>query len=144
MSNFVKMTLAGLALASALVSTPAFAETTMFKAALTAGDEVPATTSKGTGTLAATYDSSTKLLTWKGAYTGLSGAATAAHFHGPAAIGKSAPVEVPLTAIASPFDGKATLTDAQAKDLMAGMLYINVHTAANPNGEIRGQVVPAK
>jgi hypothetical protein len=144
MSNILKLTFASLALSSALLSTTAFAETTMYKAALTAGDEVPATTSKGTGTLAATYDSSTKLLTWKGAYAGLSGAATAAHFHGPAAIGKSAPVEVPLTTITSPFEGKATLTDAQAKDLIAGMLYVNVYTAANPNGEIRGQVVPAK
>ena len=144
MSNIVKMPIAGLALSSALLATSAFAETTLYKATLAGGDEVPATTSKGTGTLEATYDSSTKLLTWKGAYTGLSGTATAAHFHGPAAIGKSAPVEVPLTAIASPFDGKATLTDTQAKDLMAGKLYINVHTAANPNGEIRGQVVAAK
>lgn len=144
MSNFVKMTLAGLALSAALLSTPAFAETTMYKAALAGGDEVPATTSKATGTLAATYDSSTKLLTWKGAYTGLTGPATAAHFHGPAVTGKNAPVEVPLTAITSPFEGKATLTDMQAKDLMASKLYFNVHTAANPNGEIRGLVVPAK
>ena len=137
------MTLAGLVLSSTLFATAAYAETTMYKAALVGGDEVPATTSKGTGTLEATYDSSTKLLTWKGTYAGLSGPATAAHFHGPAAIGVSGPVEVPVTAAASPFDGKATLTDAQAKDLMASKLYINVHTAANPNGEIRGQVVPA-
>ena len=40
----------------------------------------------------------------------------------------------------SPVEGSATLTDAQAADLMAGKYYINIHTAANPGGEIRGQV----
>jgi len=40
----------------------------------------------------------------------------------------------------SPAEGSATLTDAQAADLTAGKYYINVHTAANPGGEIRGQV----
>jgi hypothetical protein len=37
-------------------------------------------------------------------------------------------------------EGSATLTDAQAVDLLAGRYYINIHTAANPPGEIRGQV----
>ena len=41
----------------------------------------------------------------------------------------------------SPIKGEATLTDAQAADLVAGKYYINIHTAANPGGEIRGQVV---
>ncbi len=40
----------------------------------------------------------------------------------------------------SPVSGQATLTDAQAADLLAGRWYINLHTAANPGGEIRGQV----
>ena len=41
----------------------------------------------------------------------------------------------------SPVEGSATLTDAQAADLVAGKYYINIHTAANPGGEIRGQVM---
>ena len=40
----------------------------------------------------------------------------------------------------SPATGSATLTDAQAADLMAGRWYVNIHTAANRGGEIRGQV----
>jgi hypothetical protein len=44
------------------------------------------------------------------------------------------------TTATSPFEGEATLNDAQASDLMAGKWYINIHTAANKGGEIRGQV----
>ncbi|HJY16032.1 MAG TPA: CHRD domain-containing protein, partial [Xanthobacteraceae bacterium] len=40
--------------------------------------------------------------------------------------------------------GEATLTPEQAQQLSAGELYINVHTAAHPGGEIRGQVMPPK
>jgi hypothetical protein len=42
------------------------------------------------------------------------------------------------------MNGSATLTDAQAADLMAGKWYVNVHTAENKGGEIRGQVLKAK
>jgi hypothetical protein len=88
-----------------------------------------------------TYDTQTKQLKWKVSYSGLSGPATAAHFHGPAEPGKNAGVMIPIQNIAtSPAEGSATLTDAQAADLMGGRLYVNVHTAANPGGEIRGQV----
>ena len=55
---------------------------------------------------------------------------------------KNAGVAVPITGIAtSPVEGSATLTDAQAADLVAGKYYVNIHTAANPGGEIRGQVM---
>jgi hypothetical protein len=85
------------------------------------------------------------MLTWTIVYSGLTGAATAAHFHGPAKPGKNAAPVVPLTgALDSPIKASATLTDAQAKDLLAGLWYINIHTAANPGGEIRGQLTPAK
>ncbi|MDB5424047.1 MAG: hypothetical protein JWQ29_1463, partial [Phenylobacterium sp.] len=43
----------------------------------------------------------------------------------------------------SPIKGTATLTDAQIADLNAGKWYFNVHTAANPGGEIRGTVTAA-
>jgi hypothetical protein len=41
----------------------------------------------------------------------------------------------------SPVTGSVTLTDDQAKELASSKLYVNVHTAANPGGEIRGQIV---
>ncbi|TXM70932.1 CHRD domain-containing protein [Methylobacterium sp. WL12] len=147
MIHDIRSGLAALALSafalSATVATASAAEGQTYKAALTAGSEVPATESKGTGEVSATYDPAGKTLTWKGSYSGLTGPVTAAHFHGPAEAGANAGVLVPVTASASPFEGSATLDDAKAADLAAGKIYFNLHTAANPKGEIRGQVVRA-
>ena len=118
---------------------PAFAE--KFKATLNGKSEVPPNASAGTGTADIDYDPSSKKLTWTLTYSGLSGPATAAHFHGPAEPGKNAGVAVAIpNATKSPATGSATLTAAQAADLEAGKYYVNVHTQANPGGEIRGQV----
>jgi hypothetical protein len=119
---------------------PAFADTVQFKADMKGATEVPPNESAATGTLTASYDTTSKKLSWTGSYTGLSGPATAAHFHGPAEPGKNAGVAVPITPNTSPLEGSATLTDAQAADLMAGHWYVNVHTNANKGGEIRGQL----
>ena len=135
---------AGLALACAMIAAPAFAEIRVYKAALSGAEEVPPTITKGVGTVEITYDTATKKLGWKGTYSDLSGVATAAHFHGPAGIGKNGPVEVPVIAMSSPFEGSAVLNDVQASDLTAGKLYLNIHTVANPAGEIRGQVTRVK
>ena len=139
MSN-KRIMLATLALGTAIAfAGPAFADT--MKATLDGASEVPANTSAGKGTADIDYDAASKKLTWKLTYSGLTGPATAAHFHGPAEAGKNAGVAVAIPgATASPAEGSATLTDAQAVDLMAGKYYVNVHTAANPGGEIRGQV----
>lgn len=109
---------------------------------LTGAQEVPPVSTAGTGTLDATYDKSTRKLAYTITYSGLSGPATAGHFHGPAAMGQNAGVVVPFANAASPIRGEATLTDAQAADLLAGRWYANVHTAAHPGGEIRAQVTP--
>ena len=114
--------------------------TATFGATLTGAAEVPAVTTEGNGTLTATLNKTTSELTWKITYTGLTGPATAAHFHGPAAAGANAGVSLGFASAASPIEGKATLTAAQVADLMAGKWYANVHTAANKGGEIRGQV----
>jgi len=114
------------------------------QATLSGAAEVPPKESPGSGTLEASFDKSTNLLKWKLTYSGLSGPASAAHFHGPAMAGANAGVVVPFSNPASPIEGQATLTAAQAADLLDGKWYANVHTAANPGGEIRGQVLPAK
>lgn len=123
-----------------LLSAAAYAETVQFTGAMTGAAEVPAKTTARKGTAAATLDTATKALTYSVEYTGLSGPATAAHFHGPADPATNAGVVLPFASPASPIKGTATLTDAQMADLMAGKWYANVHTAANPGGEIRGQM----
>jgi CHRD domain-containing protein len=135
-----KTMLATLALGAAIVFVgPALAD--KMKATLDSKSEVPPNASAGTGTADIDYDPASKKLSWKVTYSGLSGPATMAHFHGPAETGKNAGVAVPIpNAGSSPVEGSATLTDAQAADLMAGKYYVNIHTAANPGGEIRGQV----
>ncbi|WNV09242.1 CHRD domain-containing protein [Tardiphaga sp. 709] len=131
--------LASLALgASIALAGPASAD--KMKATLDGASEVPATTTAGKGTADIDFDPATKKLTWKLTYSGLTGPATMAHFHGPAEAGKNAGVAVPITPATSGSEGSATLTDAQAADLLAGKYYVNVHTEANKGGEIRGQV----
>jgi hypothetical protein len=138
--TLARAALAGCALTLLLAATPGFAETVQLKAELKGSSEVPPVQSAGTGSMTASYDTATKKLTWQGSYSGLSGNPTAAHFHGPAEPGKNAGVVVPLKEIGASFSGNADLTDAQAADLLAGRWYLNVHTQANPGGEIRGQV----
>ena len=100
-------------------------------------------TSTGTGTATMSLDAASKVLTYRVEYSGLSGPAMAAHIHGPAEPGANAPPVIPFPNAASPIVGTATLTDAQIADLNAGKYYVNVHTAANRGGEIRGQIAMA-
>lgn len=121
--------------ATALIATAttASAETVRFHAMLNGA-------SAGTGMAMGSLDTVTKVFNYDATYSGLTGPATAAHFHGPAAPGANAGPVVPIANPASPIKGQATLTDAQVADLTAGKWYLNIHTAAHPGGEIRGQV----
>lgn len=83
-------------------------------------------------------------------YRDLSGPAVAAHIHGPATTLEGATVMVGLESVhAGPFAASGTffgsvgLTMEQKEALLAGDTYVNIHTAANPGGEIRGQLAPA-
>jgi len=123
-----------------LAAAPAMAETVTLKADLKAGNEVPPNNSTATGQAEATFDTATRNLTWTVTYSGLSGPAAGAHFHGPGEAGKNAGIVLPFPNPTSPIKGSQVLTEAQAADLLAGKWYVNVHTAANPGGEIRGQM----
>jgi len=136
----------GVAAAAVLLLSAALAQakTVHFSATLSGSEQVPPVSTAATGNVDATLDTDSKVFTYTATYSGLSGPAVAAHFHGPASEGANAPpvVPVPKADLASPIHGTATLTDAQIGDLTAGKWYFNVHTAANPGGEIRGQLRP--
>jgi hypothetical protein len=113
----------------------------IYEARLAGTQEVPPVNTAANGTAEIQLNTNTNVLTWKVTYTGLSGAATGAHIHGPAGPGQNAGVVIPFTNVtAQPISGQTTITPAQFGDLAAGLWYVNIHTAANPGGEIRGQL----
>ncbi len=137
--------LAALAIGAMFLAGAACAEVIHFTAKLDGASETPPRVTKGTGTADVRLDTVTKVLSWKVEYSGLTGPATMAHFHGPAAPGTAAKVTVPLTGdLTSPIAGSAAIADGQIGDLSGGLWYLNIHTAKYPSGEIRGQVLKAK
>jgi hypothetical protein len=118
---------------------------TTVSAKLTAKAEIPVQVvknTKGTGSFTGTLNG--RKLVWKLTFGKLTGPALAAHIHMGKA-GKAGNVVVPLcagTKCKSGVHGTATLTPAVLKAVKNGGAYVNVHTAKNPNGEIRGQITP--
>ena len=128
------------ALAALSMVGSAHAATEIYTATMDGAKETPPNTTVGYGQATVTLDTDSKVATYNLSYMSLSGPAAAAHFHA-GLPGAAGPPVVPITGdLSSPIVGKATLTDAQIADLRAGKWYVNVHTAANKGGEIRGQV----
>jgi CHRD domain len=119
---------------------PLEAKTIHFTAALNGASEVPPNTTAGTGEVKADLDTVTKVFSYNVTYSGLTGPAVAAHFHGPAAPGVNAPPVITMKDLASPIAGTAVLSAPEMSDLQGGKWYFNVHTKAHPGGEIRGQL----
>ena len=137
-----KTTLAALGLlATALSWSYVQAATETFHGTLSNAAEVPPTTGTGSGSATVTLDTATKQITYNVTYSGLTGAAGAAHIHCGAAAGGNAGVAVAFPSATSPITGTATMTDAQVADLEAGKCYVNIHTAANKGGEVRAQLM---
>ena len=103
---------------------PSQAAPVSFKVALTGAQQVPPVQTGANGMADLSYDPATRMLTWSVTYNGLSGPATMAHFHGPAAEGKNGPPVIWLAekgaTVTSPIKGQATLTPEQAQQLTAG------------------------
>ena len=143
-----RSSVASLALIALITSSPqAFALKIPIAAFLSGGGEVPSNDSPGKGVMEGTFDTDTNTLTWKVTYSGLSGPAIAAHFHGPVSyLGLTAEENAPIQVgtpgdLASPFHGIAQISADQAKDLKDGRWYFNVHSKKFPAGEIRGPVI---
>lgn len=118
----------------------------IFEAALSGGAEVPPAATSATGDAEVQLNTNTNTLRWKVTYSGLTGAATGAHIHGPAPVGQNAGVVVPFTGNlnAQPLTGEAKLTQEQVTQLVNGLWYVNIHSARFPGGEIRGQLRPRR
>jgi len=119
---------------------PRVAAAEEIKLTLAGDQEVPPVTSSGTGTGTITVGAD-KSVSGSVTTTGIAG--TAAHIH-EAAVGKNGPVVIPLEKKGDTYTVpvNAKLTDAQFASFKAGNLYVNVHTAAHPDGEIRAQLNP--
>lgn len=133
--------IAVVAVAASAAAALAATHATVWTAILSSGQEVPKQVVKNTaahGQFKGTLSGSK--LTWKLTFSKLTGPATAAHIH-MAAMGKSGNVVVPLCGpCKSPVSGTARLTKGLMTAFKKHLLYVNVHTAKNPNGEIRGQL----
>jgi hypothetical protein len=115
----------------------------LMSAKLSGAAQVPPNSSSGSGTAAIKLDGD--ILSWVITYSGLTGPVTGAHFHGPAAANANAGVIVPFAgSLGSPISGSQKLTPPQIAGLRSGLWYVNLHTAAFPGGEIRGQVTAAQ
>ena len=115
------------------------------KTALSARQEVPkpkgkVNRAKGTFTATVTREGTSGRIAWRLTFSKLTGRAVAAHIHS-GQRGRAGPVIVPLCApCRSGARGTATVNAAVLSALQAGRAYVNVHTARNQAGEVRGQI----
>jgi hypothetical protein len=120
--------------------------TEIYEATLSGAQEVPPRATAGSGSAEVTYNQATSTLHWKVTYSGLTGPITGAHIHGPAGPGQNAGVLIPFSGAlnVSPIQGEIRISAEQLGQLASGQWYVNLHTAANPGGEIRGQLRPRR
>ena len=149
----------GLVLAVSLTACPTTPVTSTFEGTLSAANEfpvLPAPLPTGTGSVTATLDIGTSIVTITGNYAGLTGAPTVAHIHGPALAGASASPICNLKPTDGTTVGTGTISSSgaatnpcsafvwnvtQIADLNAGKYYVNIHTTANTGGELRAQLI---
>ena len=152
-----KSALAAAVAATAVLAVPATAAApTKFSATLNGKSEVPKSTSTATGKATFTISKSGKSIAYTLSAKGLSGRPQAAHIHlgGPKDAG---PVMIAIATKPFSLPKKGTLTSKQftkvtgassfsaaLKAIRAGKTYVNIHTAKNPGGEIRGQIRAAR
>ena len=133
-----------------------------FVSTMNGANEVPANSSGGSGTFIGTLDTLTNVFTYDITFTGLASASTAGHIHGPGAAGVIAGPAINFASLAGATftvgatngtaHGSTILSvgnqitstikgDSLKKLLFAGLTYVNLHSATNASGEIRGQIV---
>ncbi|MDZ4713309.1 MAG: CHRD domain-containing protein [bacterium] len=118
-----------------------------FKQTYSGAQENPPVITNGTGTITGTYNDVTNSLSFTSTFSGLTGTTTAAHFHGPAAVGANAGVAIgyasfPLGVTSGTYSNTYTLTAAQETQFLSNLWYSNIHTTFAGGGELRAQVLP--
>ena len=117
----------------------------LYGAALAGAQEVPPVATSATGEAEVRYEPKGGVLHWRVTHRGLSGPVTGAHIHGPAGPGQNAGILVPFDNVgANPITGQFRITPEQLGQLSSGQWYVNLHTAAHPAGEVRGQLRPRR
>lgn len=119
------------------------AKATTFIALLNSGQEVPVGTSTAAGIAYLTLGDDDRLCVSL-SFGGLGSTLAAAHVHGPAVPGVSAPILFPFSTTNPINECVGPLNNDQKKDLRRGLLYLNVHSVNLPAGEIRGQIEPIR
>jgi Ca2+-binding RTX toxin-like protein len=141
------LALLGLTALPAAVPAAHSAAVQMFTTTMSGTHETPPNSSDGSGSATVTLNDAENQILVSVAFEGLSGQSTAAHIHGPAAPGKTAPVVVNLLGFptgvkAGSFKRSFNVAADLVAALKAGKLYLNVHSVTMPSGEIRGQLLP--
>src|SRR4051812_8370742 len=134
-----------LLLVMSFISLCSYSQIRYFRGTLSGSNEVPPNSSSGRGTVIVRYDIATNSLDLYGDYQNLSAPAIASHIHH-GAVGVSGPVIIPLTNTGDSTGNlsiASTLPDSLETELLAGNMYVNVHTDSFPAGEIRTQLRPA-
>lgn len=123
-----------------------------FSAALTTAAETPPVTNAPNASGTATFTLRSGVMEYAIDVSGLTGPSVGAHIHGPAAVGVPAGIIVGFDNLTSVTTGRlasGTFTTATAAGvsfdsvlvlMRNGNAYVNVHTALNPPGEVRGQI----
>lgn len=133
---------------------PIYANATIVTLAstLTPEAEIPPAIAPGaSGSAAMVLDTDTNQFSWVIEFEELTGPATAAHFHigavdeaGDVVLNLDTDPGVIFSGVGQTsgiFSGGNTLSSTDIDDILAGLWYINIHTDANPPGELRGQVL---
>ena len=118
-------------------ATPTAPAATTLTATINGAQQVPVVSSAATGNFTGSYDSGTKQLTYTVTYQGITPSIAHIHIGAP---GVAGPVAIPFANLTSPITGTVTLTADQADNLLKNSMYVNMHSNASPNGEIRGDI----
>jgi len=133
-------TLCNVTMNQARTATAIFTSNGLFTLNLEGAQEPPPLAVTGTGSGTATVDTVAKTITLNVTFSGATGAITSAHLHGPAARGSAAGIKIALTDLTSPISEVLSYNVADENDLLSGQWYLNLHTTANPGGELRAQL----